>query len=71
MSERDRAGILGQGIIISNLEIAESQKKNVASVKSAQDVTDRPRNEVIEYYCFFITIIVGPPYFPDPVLRLK
>ena len=26
---------------------------------------------VVEYYCFFIIIIVGAPYLPDPVWPLK
>ena len=26
---------------------------------------------VVEHYCFFIIIIAGPPYFPDPVWPLK
>ena len=43
----------------------------LASVRGGRDLTERPWNEVIEYHCFFLIIIVGPPYFPDTVWLLK
>ena len=61
LAERHRAGILRKGINTCNKKSREPERP-VASVRSVQDVTDRPRNEVIvvEHYCFFINYCWSP-----------
>ena len=57
------------------IRYSREPERPVASVGGVRDVTERPRNEVIvvvvEYYCFLIITIVGPPYLADPVWPLK
>ena len=70
MAQQHRAGNLGLGVILL-IQNCHQRGRPVASRGGVRDVTERPWNEVIEYYCFLIIIIVGTPYFRDPVWQLK
>ena len=60
-------------MLIPLIKESQEPEKLVASLRGVRDVTERPLNEVIvvEYYCFFIIVIVGPQNLPDPVWPRK
>ena len=50
-------------VLIISIKKSREPEKPIASIRGGRDVTDRPQYEVIvvEYYCFFMIIIVAPP----------